>query len=108
MNLLIVVPLVSQIIICSLASPIVKTDYATFIGTVEEFEGHQVEQYLGIPFARPPIGKLRFRKPVKLAKSRFVNPVYNATEWPNYCPQLNPYQSLIQFQSQTMSETACT
>ncbi len=44
-----------------------------------------VEQYLGIPFAAPPIGSLRFGAPQQYSKS---SEIINATEIPPSCYQL--------------------
>lgn len=46
--------------------------------------GKNVSQFLGVPFAEPPIGKLRFRKPVP--KQPWRN-MYNATALHNACIQ---------------------
>uniref|UniRef100_A0A915CYH5 Carboxylesterase type B domain-containing protein n=1 Tax=Ditylenchus dipsaci TaxID=166011 RepID=A0A915CYH5_9BILA len=46
--------------------------------------GKHVSQFLGIPFAEPPVGRLRFRKPVPKASWR--QPL-NATAHPHSCVQ---------------------
>ena len=48
--------------------PVVKTRIGTFIGTYRDINAFgkevRVERFFGIPYAEPPIGDLRFRKPV--------------------------------------------
>uniref|UniRef100_A0A914WTT7 Carboxylesterase type B domain-containing protein n=1 Tax=Plectus sambesii TaxID=2011161 RepID=A0A914WTT7_9BILA len=45
-------------------SPMVKTKYGELEGErVESTEGRKVDAFLGIPYAKPPIGDLRFKKP---------------------------------------------
>lgn len=44
-----------------------------------------VDTFLGIPFARPPVGHLRFRHPQPIDR---WNGIYNATKLPNSCYQL--------------------
>jgi len=39
--------------------PVVSLKYATFEGT----SAGGVDRFLGIPYARPPVGNLRFRRP---------------------------------------------
>ncbi|KAL3081031.1 hypothetical protein niasHT_037499 [Heterodera trifolii] len=47
------------------APPVVRTSYGDVIGIPRRLDsGVQVEVFLGIPFAKPPIGQLRFEKPV--------------------------------------------
>lgn len=42
---------------------IIRTSSGSIQGTVVNFNGHKLDQFLGIPFAQPPVGRLRFRKP---------------------------------------------
>ncbi|EIW78572.1 sterol esterase [Coniophora puteana RWD-64-598 SS2] len=61
--------------------PTVSLDYATFQG----FSSVQdTESFYGIPFAQPPVGKLRFALPHAPAK---MSGVQNATAFKNGCPQ---------------------
>lgn len=46
---------------------------------------YTVNKYLGIPYAEPPVGDLRFRKPVP--RSSLASP-YFATEFGHICPQI--------------------
>lgn len=49
-------------------SPVVQTESGAIVGTVETLpHGKTAHQYLGIPYAEPPVGDLRFAdpKPVK-------------------------------------------
>ncbi|MBW0493939.1 hypothetical protein O181_033654 [Austropuccinia psidii MF-1] len=46
--------------------PQVTIDYGSFIGKIEE--KHNLEEFHGIPFAEPPIGKRRFANPMKPTK----------------------------------------
>ncbi|KAL4219875.1 Neuroligin-2 [Mactra antiquata] len=45
-----------------------------------------VNKFLGIPFAKPPVGELRFKKPVPVDS---VNSPYYAKEYGNECVQFN-------------------
>jgi acetylcholinesterase len=61
--------------------PIVTLDKGTFIGTSND----GVNAFLGIPFAQPPVGYLRFRQPQSLAP--YSAGTYNATAFGLSCPQ---------------------
>ena len=74
----------------SSAEPVVETNVGTIIGTFhtktvfgKEFK---IERYLGVPYAEPPVGDLRFRKPVP--RQPFSSP-YRADKHGNVCHQMN-------------------
>ena len=62
-------------------------------------QDHQVVRFLGIPYAKPPIGKLRFRRPEPLSK--WSQPI-QALNWPNNCVQKITF--LNRYVNQNMSE----
>ncbi|KAJ7791515.1 Alpha/Beta hydrolase protein [Mycena olivaceomarginata] len=64
----------------ALAAPTVTLDSGTFTGTA----GTNTHSFLGIPFAQPPVGDLRFRLPV--AVSAYTG-THNATAFGPACPQ---------------------
>lgn len=45
---------------------------------------YRINTFLGIPYAEPPVGSLRFSKPVQ--KTRFLTP-YSADQYGPSCPQ---------------------
>ncbi|KIK97314.1 hypothetical protein PAXRUDRAFT_766008 [Paxillus rubicundulus Ve08.2h10] len=62
-------------------TPLVALDYGTFQGFNS---AENTESFLGVPFAQPPVGQLRFNNPVP--PQPFTG-VKNATWWGNACPQ---------------------
>lgn len=52
---------------------------------VPTLAGSQLEIYMGIPFAEPPVGNLRFSPPVE--RKHWRPKILNATEFGAACPQ---------------------
>ena len=67
---------------------IVDTGYAKYRGNRSYTD---TVAYLGIPYAEPPIGDLRFRAPLPLNKTRVTletgGRVVDSTKYPNFCIQ---------------------
>lgn len=64
----------------------VDTGYAQYVGN---FTAPYSVAYLGVPYAEPPVGDLRFRKPVPLDtnKLRKNKRVIDASTAPDFCIQ---------------------
>lgn len=60
--------------------PTITIDQGTYIGKVLESSNHpvEIEAFLGVRYAQPPIGELRFAKPVALSPSKET---FQATEY---------------------------
>ncbi|XP_064472411.1 cholinesterase 1-like [Ornithodoros turicata] len=65
--------------------PLVKTRYGDVAGIRNAVDGRIVNRFVGIPFAEPPTGKRRFRKPVP---AKPWSRVLNATKYSPSCMQL--------------------
>ncbi|KAA1472208.1 alpha/beta-hydrolase [Dentipellis sp. KUC8613] len=78
------------------SAPVVKLDNGTFTGRTSD----NVNEFLGIPFALPPIGDLRFRLPVPHAP---YTGTYNATAYGFACPQQDSNTSFPALPPATMA-----
>lgn len=74
----------------------VVTPVGEFIGTVTDVsfggETKAVRKFLGIPFAKPPLGELRFAPSIKADIIKFS---YNATYYRPHCPQREDVNSIL-------------
>uniref|UniRef100_A0A0B7BI03 Carboxylic ester hydrolase n=3 Tax=Arion vulgaris TaxID=1028688 RepID=A0A0B7BI03_9EUPU len=69
------------------SSPAIKATAGTFQGAVLTAKnGKLYNAFRGIPFAKPPVGDLRFRAPVAASH---IDGVYDATDFKPYCIQIN-------------------
>ncbi|OCH92484.1 alpha/beta-hydrolase [Obba rivulosa] len=60
-------------------APTIKLDKGTFVGV----HNGSADVFLGIPYAQPPVGNLRYRQPVEVEP---YSGVYNATQFGFSCP----------------------
>lgn len=68
------------------AAPIVRIRDGLVVGKRESLSGHHVDTFLGIPYAQPPVGDLRFEKP---RPAMPWNGTYEATTKPSPCMQID-------------------
>lgn len=54
------------------------------VGESFNVDGHQVSRFLGIPYAKPPVGPLRFARPQPAGS---LGGSYQAKQWPPLCVQ---------------------
>ena len=76
----------------------VQTHYGAIMGKSEKYSSafapfKVVNTFLGIPYAAPPVGKLRFRPPK--APSPWKPKVYNASQFRSVCLQLRLKQDML-------------
>ncbi|XP_033724926.1 acetylcholinesterase-like [Pecten maximus] len=71
--------------------PEVQTTHGKIVGYVQEMFGKKIKTFLGIPFAMPPTGNLRFKRPLPVES--WIG-VLNTTSWHNACYQM-PFLSFV-------------
>ena len=62
-----------------------NTSLGTLLGYKKEVQNRTINVFYGVPYALPPIGKLRFRK-TKLI-NKFPNEPYSALNFKPHCPK---------------------
>ena len=76
----------------------VVTSVGDFVGTIREVsfgvETKAVRQFLGIPFAKPPVGDLRFAPSVPMER---LASLYNATYYRPHCMQREDANTLVKY-----------
>ena len=66
----------------------VRIKNGQIVGKTKTYETKSFNEFLGIPYAQPPVGPLRFKKPVPLTP--WSEPV-RAIDWPKPCYQFHPF-----------------
>ncbi|CAG2121803.1 unnamed protein product, partial [Medioppia subpectinata] len=64
----------------------VRIDKGLINGRRESYEGRDLDVYLGVPYAQPPVGPLRFKRPVPVV-DKWTDPL-DAKHWPPACYQV--------------------
>ncbi|XP_054154588.1 cholinesterase-like [Oppia nitens] len=75
---------------------IIDTTFGKLLGSRHNVSGNLYNQFLSIPYAQPPINKLRFKKPEPLSSGttsgdgmRQWDGIREANRWPPFCTQIN-------------------
>ncbi|KAF8842830.1 alpha/beta-hydrolase [Paxillus ammoniavirescens] len=88
LTLLLLTLLLPKDALTSTIGPTVNVGYATYLGNQSY---PNTVAYLGVPYAEPPVGDLRFRETVPLNTTRLRKEaggrVVNATYYPDFCVQ---------------------
>lgn len=70
--------------------PTVNLGYASYVGYTNDTAG--ITYYRGIPFAQPPLGGLRWQKPLPIEwNNDFAGQTFNATKIAPACYQSVPF-----------------
>ena len=99
--LLFSIPLFVNQVLTATTGPF-QTNNGVVVGQVMEIDGKQLNVFTGIPFAKPPIGDLRFRKPVPIDN---WNESKNVFDFQGACPQdLTRFQTGDSMTNKNISE----
>ncbi|XP_064471708.1 acetylcholinesterase-1-like [Ornithodoros turicata] len=82
--LLLAVALASYELCLAAEAPVANTTTGKFVGLLLNVYGQKVHAFLGVPYARPPVGDRRFAKPVPALPWKTVR---SATAYGSRCPQ---------------------
>ncbi|XP_075547656.1 acetylcholinesterase-like [Dermacentor variabilis] len=73
-------------LLCGAERPVVRTPYGPVEGVRLFHQGKYIDGFFGIPFAQPPVGQLRFRKPLPVKPWKIVR---DASQFQPACMQTN-------------------
>ncbi|XP_013793463.1 acetylcholinesterase-1-like [Limulus polyphemus] len=85
-------------------TPVIKTNSGSLRGQTCRILGKPIFKYLGVPYATPPVGNLRFGKPLAVGQ---WDGVYEATEQPLPCVQKIKYSPYPWKTNQSESSEDC-
>jgi para-nitrobenzyl esterase len=80
--------MLSCVIILSLGEAQAAPAIVTESGPLKGITSPSIDKFLGIPYAAPPLGDLRWTPPQRHGR---WHGVLDATQIGNYCPQVDPY-----------------
>jgi para-nitrobenzyl esterase len=85
-------PIIAVLVVSAAALAQSSPQVKTAAGTVEGKDDGTVRSFLGIPYAAPPVGDMRWKAPVPAAK---WDGVRKATEFGSHCLQGNVYGDMV-------------
>src|SRR4051812_22840880 len=81
-SLIVAILIINKSINCN-DQPSVNIKFGKITGNSRSIDGVKVNEYVGIPYAEPPVGELRFQKPRPYTKMTDIS----ATKISSVCPQ---------------------
>ncbi|GGI91105.1 carboxylesterase family protein [Legionella impletisoli] len=82
---------VASKISCAKAAPMIQMKTGSVCGLKQQSSGEEAYAYLGIPYAKPPTGALRWQPPAKVED--WKPKIYPAVKIASECPQPSPTSS---------------
>ncbi|ESO84273.1 hypothetical protein LOTGIDRAFT_108546, partial [Lottia gigantea] len=80
---------------------VVQTSLGAIRGRIATHDEGLVQQFLGIRYAKPPVGSLRFEKPISVDSWQGE---LDGTQFGPSCPQIFPYNTLAKLPNRNISE----